>query len=571
MYWRVTSEIADNAHVYVSTMVDELEGYDVVGINTTFFQNIPALALARSVKQRWPEKVVVLGGANCNGQLGITLIEQFDFLDYVFLGEADFSFPEFIARLSEGRDVSDIGGIVRRENGAVVMHPPGQPVNDLDAVPVPDFTDYVQQYQVEGVQSNNHVLLPLESSRGCWWGARHHCTFCGLNADNLTQRQKSFERFRQEVEQVATENGVSYFFMTDNILDWKYLPKFLEWKSETNHGINFFYEIRPLAQRDRVRRLVQAGITMVQPGIEHFSTKILAMMEKLLVGIENIAFLKYAREYGLYPAYNVLCLFPGEDEQEYHRLAENLPKVIHLMPPNGMSPVQYHRFSPYFYRPEKYDIKLRPYRGYYHIYPFETEVLQNLCYIFDLVEPLKVPQGSDHLLGTNRVINAWKDGFSEEVCTLTWEVNGEDIVIKDHRPGFSRRMYRLVDGARSAFFALDSPATLNSAIRRMQQFDQSSPWLRFQQEFDEGVPGKESGDSETAEFLLELRYSGGLGDSEDEVIISFSEEDFFQDPLLSVKPLVDSGLVYEEEGRFLALPVYKRRLKTDETWKEFDV
>jgi len=217
MYWKIISEMSDNAHHYVSQMVDKLQDYDLVGINTTFFQNIPALALGRAVKQRWPDKIVVLGGANCNGELGTTLIEQFDFLDFVFLGEADFGFPELVARLSTGLDISDMGGIARRDNGKVVVHPRGEPVNDLNAVPVPNFTDYVEQYRASGLQSHEHVLLPLESSRGCWWGAKHHCTFCGLNADNLTQRQKSFERFRQEVEQVSAATGVSYFFMTDNI------------------------------------------------------------------------------------------------------------------------------------------------------------------------------------------------------------------------------------------------------------------------------------------------------------------------------------------------------------------
>jgi ribosomal peptide maturation radical SAM protein 1 len=552
-------------------MVDRLHDYDVIGINTTFFQNIPALALAKAVKERWPEKVIVIGGANCNGVLGTTLMQQFEFLDYAFLGEADFTFPEFVERLSKGLDVSGVGGMARRENDAVVIHQREEPVTNLDGIPVPDFTDYVEQYRASGLASHEQVLLPLESSRGCWWGAKHHCTFCGLNADNLTQRQKSFERFRQEVEQVSAQTGVSYFFMTDNIFYWKYLQKFLEWKDETQNGLSFFYEVRPTASRKQVLELVRAGITMVQPGIEHFSTKILALMKKHLVGIQNIAFLKYAREYGLSPAYNVLCLFPGEDEQEYHRLAANLPKVTHLSPPNGLSPIQYHRFSPYFYRPEEYGIQLQPYRGYRYIYPFETEVLQNLAYIFDLVEPLKEPNGSEHLLGINQVINGWKNAFSEELCTLTWETDGDDILIEDRRRAFPKRSYRLTGGARKVFFAFDSPATLQSAVIRLRGMDHPAPWARFAEEFEHSVPARRGGDSMMAEFLFELEKNGAGGGDRDDVTISFGEDEFVSDPDARIKPLLEFGLVYEEDGSYLSLPVYKRRAATDTTWRSFDV
>jgi len=316
---------------------------------------------------------------------------------------------------------------------------------------------------------------------------------------------------------------------------------------------------------------VRAGITMVQPGIEHFSTKILALMDKHLGGIENLSFLKYAREYGLSPAYNILCLFPGEDEQEYQRLAENLPKVTHLMPPNGLSPIQYHRFSPYFYRPEKYGIKLQPYRGYRYIYPFQTEVLRNIAYIFDLVEPLKAPEGSQHLLAINNVINAWRNAYSEELCTLTWDTDGDDVVIEDRRREFPRRSYRLTGGARSVFFVLDSPTTLQSAVHRMQRIDHAALSVRFKQEFAESVPNSGEGESLMAEFFFELKHNMANAATEDEVTISFSEDDFFQDPASSIRSLVEFGLVYEEDGSYLALPVYKGRRPTDATWRNFDV
>ena len=77
--------------------------YDVVGFTTTFAQNVASLALARRVKERSPESVVVLGGANCEGEMGLALHRSFPFVDLVCAGEADLTFPRLLTTLRGGR------------------------------------------------------------------------------------------------------------------------------------------------------------------------------------------------------------------------------------------------------------------------------------------------------------------------------------------------------------------------------------------------------------------------------------------------------------------------------------
>ncbi len=71
----------------------DMARYDVVGFTTTFEQNLASLSLARMVKERYPEKVVVFGGANCDGVMGVELHRSFPWIDYVVSGEADLVFP----------------------------------------------------------------------------------------------------------------------------------------------------------------------------------------------------------------------------------------------------------------------------------------------------------------------------------------------------------------------------------------------------------------------------------------------------------------------------------------------
>ena len=254
--------IVEIAPRLVAQMTRQLAPFDVVGIGSTFFQNGAALALARAVKARWPEKLVVLGGANCDGEMGRAQIEAFPFLDCVFVGEVDHAFPEMVERLAGGRPIADTPGILcRGADGAIREGPPSPPLTDLDALPVPDFDDYVAERKRFGLHVEGELCLPLESSRGCWWGAKHHCTFCGLNANGMAFRQKDPERFRREVQETVLRYGARWLFMADNILSAKYYRDFVQWAKQRQLRLDFFYEIKANVTRRQVADLAEAGIT----------------------------------------------------------------------------------------------------------------------------------------------------------------------------------------------------------------------------------------------------------------------------------------------------------------------
>ncbi len=71
----------------------EWSRYAVVGFTTTFQQTMASLALASRIKSHAPQVTICLGGANCEGDMGQTLLERFPQIDLVFSGEADETFP----------------------------------------------------------------------------------------------------------------------------------------------------------------------------------------------------------------------------------------------------------------------------------------------------------------------------------------------------------------------------------------------------------------------------------------------------------------------------------------------
>jgi hypothetical protein len=92
------------------------ESYDVIGFTTSFEQNVASLALASRIKETWPNKKIIFGGANCEGEMGITLLKSFDYIDAICQGEGDLSFPNYVSYLHHRKTPDNIPGIITRHS-----------------------------------------------------------------------------------------------------------------------------------------------------------------------------------------------------------------------------------------------------------------------------------------------------------------------------------------------------------------------------------------------------------------------------------------------------------------------
>ena len=104
------------------------------------------------------------------------------------------------------------------------------------------------------------------------------------------------------------------------------------------------YEIKANLTKEQVRLLAQAGIRDVQPGIESLSTPLLRLMKKGCSRLQNIQLLKWCRELGVRPIWNILWGFPGEDPAEYSEMAAMMPALSHLQPPMSAAKLRLDRF-----------------------------------------------------------------------------------------------------------------------------------------------------------------------------------------------------------------------------------
>src|SRR5262249_4712327 len=111
------------------------------------------------------------------------------------------------------------GVAFRGPDGAVQSSGTVEMSTRLDELPYPDYTAYFEQLARLDLESAIDPVLYMEGSRGCWWGQKSLCTFCGLNGTTIAFRAKTPERVIDEAKALSARYGISKFWTSDNILD----------------------------------------------------------------------------------------------------------------------------------------------------------------------------------------------------------------------------------------------------------------------------------------------------------------------------------------------------------------
>jgi ribosomal peptide maturation radical SAM protein 1 len=492
---------------FLDRMADEIlaAGPRVVGFTSSFSQAVPSLVLAQLLKRHEPSLTIVFGGANCEGPMGAALHRTFPWVDIVVRGEAEPILPDLMRDLLSGEPVRPRPGLCYRNGDrSVVVPQAGGTEVSLDEIPTPTFDEYFDRLAQSSFAAElaRDVTLVYESARGCWWGAKSHCTFCGLNGTSMTFRSKSPARVEEELTTLARRYGRLDFQMVDNILDLRYFRDVLPRLRETGYGFNLFYETKANLRREQVRLLREAGITRIQPGLESLSTSILRRMRKGVTAFQNVRLLKWCAEYGVHVYWNVIFGFPGEPPEEYARMAEVVPSLAHLEPPT-LGGLVLDRFSPYHERPGEFGLEiLGPRSWYQYVYDTDDATLMDLASTFEY-RHLDGRDPETYVAPLRRAIDTWRANGPASYRALRYRRGPGFLVVHERRPDLEPADYSFEEREARLYLACEDGATAEEA------------WAS-------------------------LRATGATDVDVDDV-------EAFLDELVTLR------LVYEENGRYLAL------------------
>ena len=419
-----------------------LDQVQLVGFTSMFMQSAAAFSLARRLKQLEPKPVIVMGGANCETPMGQVIIKEVSPVDYVFSGPALKSFPEFVQHCLNGElgRASAIKGVFTKRNYIFQTGP--EAIGEELSIDVPidiDYRSFINNVTQSFPEGEIEPVLLFETSRGCWWGERAHCTFCGLNGISMAYRAMPPELALKQFETLFEfAPHVSRIDAVDNILPKNYIHEVLP-HIKTPDNVSLFYEVKADLSESDVQTLAKARVKIIQPGIESLATSTLKLMKKGTSAFRNLALLKFCAMYEIEPSWNLLIGFPGEGADVYRKYVEDLPLLTHLYPPTGVYPVRFDRYSPYFMKANEYGLDLHPLDYYSLIYPFPGEALKNLAYYFaDVNIGAEYAQTVSEWIGALREKvdfwhKSWK-GHHDHAVLLLYK-DGDQHMIRDSRSG----------------------------------------------------------------------------------------------------------------------------------------
>jgi ribosomal peptide maturation radical SAM protein 1 len=442
--------------------------FRVVAFTSTFQQNAASFALARRLKQELPELVIVFGGANFDGEMGREWVRTMSVIDYAVTGEGDVAFPALLSALANGSDPLRVPGVLACRGGEVVGTPPAPPFERMDELPVPDYDDFFERAERLELLSRGgrrEVQIPFEGARGCWWGAKHHCTFCGLNGSAMAFRAKSKARLVDELAQLVRRYRSFDLYAVDSILHPRFLSDVAPALADLGTTYRLFYEIKANLTRVQVMGLRESGVRHVQPGIESLSSAVLALMRKGTRATLNVNLLRWCRYYGIKVYWNLLWGFPGETQASYDEQAALFPRLWHLQPPVKAGPLSVQRFSPLFEDRAAFPAsRMQPSEALAYIYPSSVN-LERAAYDFEYRWPDSL---DDHAYaGTKREVAAWQEAWeSDEQPALTFWRSPGLLQIDDARRSAEAGTHTFEEPLAGIYLACSEKASTAEKVRQ---------------------------------------------------------------------------------------------------------
>lgn len=314
---------------HLDRVVDKVGGPTVLGLTTCFGQLFANLALAKRVKERHPQTLVVLGGSTVSGRVGPSLLAEYPFVDFISQGEGERPLVRLLDSIAEGDPGRTIDGLLGRGDGLPTAPAPLDELASMDGLPLPDFDEYAALADEIGLE----WALPIEGSRGCWWDRTKKsknptatCYFCNLNVQWNGYREKSVERIVSELETLTDRYGILDLYFLDNIIRAKGAGELARRVAGLGRDFRIFYELRANLSQEDLVLLWKAGLKEVQYGIEGLSTSFLRRIGKGTTTIQNLAAMKTCEELGVTNLANLIGDFPGATEEEIDETVKHIDR-----------------------------------------------------------------------------------------------------------------------------------------------------------------------------------------------------------------------------------------------------
>jgi ribosomal peptide maturation radical SAM protein 1 len=450
-YVELLEKATEMTEEFIKEEVDKILAYQpkVVACSSMFEQNCASLALLKEIKRRQPLIKTIMGGANCEDELGVGIIESFDWIDFVISGEGDNAFPElcnWILKQNYSKTHNIPEGVITKDNVMQLTPYHFTATTPTSQIYCPDYDDYFAALEKYAARNMVEPMLLVESSRGCWWGEneKRRCRFCGLNGTNAEYRLKDTGIVVDELGILREKYKINKIFFSDNIISMNCFDNLFPQLAAQMEPYQLHLETKANLREHHIKGLKSAGTTWIQPGIENLQDDALKALGKGTRAINNVQLLKMTQIYKINTVWNYLAGIPGDCDNWYQEVVEWIETIAHLQPPSGIYDLRIDKFSLFERNSKEFDIEIKESLAYSIVYPKDQANIHKLCRFFEYTK--KDGKISQAKIELSRLIFKWKSNyFSLQRPKLLLYNNVKTSYIKDTRLCATNEIHELRD------------------------------------------------------------------------------------------------------------------------------
>lgn len=276
---------------HINTVVNEAlskkaYSYVCTGSNSLLYAVIEKILNA--VREHPSHPKIVLGGPIITSEPE-TIFNALN-PDYAVIGEGEETIVELLECLEQGKNIWEVKGIgYRDKNGKAIFTMRRDAIEDLDALPFPDFEGIGFKEQLDHIYTNtdyvNNVsdhprVYPLLASRGCPF----KCTFC---YHYEMYRARSMDNIMDELRLAVKSYGSNIINIFDECFSIKkgriseFCGRIKKLQEELSCELKWSCQMTVTSvDKDILKQMKEAGCDSISYGFESYSPVVLRSMHK---------------------------------------------------------------------------------------------------------------------------------------------------------------------------------------------------------------------------------------------------------------------------------------------------
>lgn len=166
---------------------------DIIVFSVYIWNVEDVIRICENIKKVNPSVKIALGGPEVTYDVEDAM-KKYPYIDYIFYGEGEVIYRDFIISMIDNKDVSDVLGIsYRDEDGNIIINDQMPLIENLDDIPSP--------YENIDIEEYKNKIVYFESSRGCPF----NCQYC-LSSAIKGLRYFSVDRIKRDLKNLIDAN-----------------------------------------------------------------------------------------------------------------------------------------------------------------------------------------------------------------------------------------------------------------------------------------------------------------------------------------------------------------------------